>query len=1112
MNLLRFSSCRSVRQHVMHALPLLLLGALVTACGPSGSQGVVGGDAIAGDALGDGVIGDVAPATTCSPACLPGYICSQPAPNLDARCVVDPIRACSPCSADAQCLGGSCAKVDGEGPFCLIPCDPDASLCPAGFGCIASGEQHVCKPTGNSCTCRFQTEGVERPCDAGAGATCGGSQRCEPSGWQPCEAKPVTAETCNGVDDDCDGEIDESGIPTTPCTVSNAAGSCSGAWTCKGTEGLLCDAQVPASETCDGADNDCDGQTDEPWKSGKWTIGDDHCGVCGNSCAGAIENGSGVCDPTTAPPHCILANCKGGWLPGGDGTCVPIPPDPCGACTDDSQCATGMTCVTAPAGSGVSGANVCAAGCDGGCDTGFTCKETKAGKRCLPGLDVCSCTAKVVGTFRTCTTTNPLGACAGVQGCEVGGWSACSAPTPAADACNGVDDDCDGVTDEAAGDGNACVVANQEGTCVGTFFCQGGAGLSCNAKTPGPDICNGKDDNCDGKIDEGALDEATGLYLSPLHCGACDNVCPSGFGPHAAPGCSAKGKSAVCGMVCDPGWVDVNKAGWDGCECKFLSAEDQPDGVDRNCDGVDGDASKAIFVATTGSDAWPGTPEKPVKTVARGLQLATQLKRRDVYIEGGSYVGDIQLAAGVQVYGGFSKGFAKRNAKTWETIVLGQSAKAGDAVAVRCVSISGAGAATRLDGLTIVAADAVSGSSYGFWSTGCDKRVTLYNLKINAGTGGAGKPGTEASDGAFGVSGKPGLKAKDIKHSGGCKFSDYNKGGANGARTCGKIDVSGGAGGTAICPEFHDKIDAPACPVDAEWSQAIAPIEPGADGLGPSGGKGGAPGADSYIDRSNGIVTKCKATYYGCIKCETGNQKTTGASGADGLDGKAGASGKAMSSLGGVKSGKFEPLTSGEGGAGGSGSGGGGGGAAGGVEVKGCLQQSGRDDIGGSGGGGGSGGCGGTGGAGGSGGSGAFALWVVAAPSGLPVVSLVRLRGGKGGAGGQGGPGGLGGYGGFGGKGGVSAANSGKSFCTSKGGSGGSGGNGGHGGGGGGGAGGPSWPLVGVGMSKAALNAFAKGVKVEEVGVGGPGGAGGSSAGLAGAAGPTGEAKAIHRF
>ncbi len=1088
------------------AAALLLL--TLAGCGNGPGEGNGTGDVGAADAGFDGLIGDALPTTTCTPACLAGYVCAQPSPGEDARCVVDPERACQPCSADAQCLGGRCAAVGAEGAFCLLGCDPSAPDCPQGFACLSDGAKAVCAPVTGSCTCLPDDVGAARPCDAGPAATCGGQQTCTAKGWGSCAPAPVVAETCNGLDDDCDGQTDEDTAPTTPCTTTNASGTCAGAWLCAGASGLQCDAQQPAAEACDGVDNDCDGATDEPWLKGSWTIGDEHCGVCGNSCGGAFAQGTGVCDPTTAPPHCVLASCVGGWVPGPAGQCVPIPPDPCGACVDAGDCASGMACVPAPEASGVPGDKVCAAPCGAGCGDGFTCATTPAGQRCLPQADTCTCTAKSLGSSRTCTTSNDAGACSGVQSCEATGWSSCSAPVPKTDACNGIDDDCDGATDEAAGDGQTCSQQNVHGTCSGKQVCSGGAGLSCDAAIPTADVCNGLDDNCDGVTDEGALDAATGHYLSPLHCGKCDVVCPGGFGPHASPACALKSGLPTCGMACEAGWVDVNSAGWDGCECELKGDDDQPDGVDRNCDGVDGNIAKAIFVATSGSDAWAGTRSKPVRTVSRGVQLAVSTNKRDVYVEVGTYAGSLQLASGVQVFGGFAKGFAKRDPKTWETLLVGDSNAAGDTIAARCVGIAGPGPATRLDGVTLVAADATApgASSYGVWSVGCDKRVTLASLRVLAGDGAAGGAGKSGASGASGKSGTPGKKAKDIFHGGGCKPSDHNAGGLAGSRVCGDVDVSGGKGGTAICPDFHDKIHAPACPVDKDWSQTITPGEFGGVGKGPGGGLGGAPGKDSYIDRSNGLVTQCKATYYGCIKCETGNQKTTGSSGLDGGDGALGKPGQVAGGPVAVTSGRFTPAVSAGGGKGGHGGGGGGGGAAGGVEVKGCQQQSGRDDIGGSGGGGGSGGCGGLGGGGGQGGGGSFGVWL--AGSSAPTITNLQVRGGTGGAGGKGGAGGIGGYGGFGGKGGVSAAGQSITFCTAKGGSGGGGGNGGHGGGGAGGVGGPSWLLVGVGLSASELNALQKAMTVEKLGTGGAGGVGGSSAGVAGPSGTQGTAKA----
>jgi hypothetical protein len=76
---------------------------------------------------------------------------------------------------------------------------------------------------------------------------------------------PGNPETCNAVDDDCDGEVDDGfecaagatlACTTTCGTVGN--GTCSAA--CEAPTGAAC---APPAETCNGADDDCDGAVDE---------------------------------------------------------------------------------------------------------------------------------------------------------------------------------------------------------------------------------------------------------------------------------------------------------------------------------------------------------------------------------------------------------------------------------------------------------------------------------------------------------------------------------------------------------------------------------------------------------------------------------------------------------------------------------------------------------------------------------------------------------------------------------------------------------------------------------------------------------------------------------
>jgi hypothetical protein len=102
------------------------------------------------------------------------------------------------------------------------------------------------------------------------------------------------SEVCDGKDNDCDGMTDEddpfAGKACYPVGVSGCdvtAGTCSGpcklgSWACSAGR-LTCNGVVtPVLETCDNADNDCDGVVDEGYDK----LNDPRfCGGCNTSAA-----------------------------------------------------------------------------------------------------------------------------------------------------------------------------------------------------------------------------------------------------------------------------------------------------------------------------------------------------------------------------------------------------------------------------------------------------------------------------------------------------------------------------------------------------------------------------------------------------------------------------------------------------------------------------------------------------------------------------------------------------------------------------------------------------------------------------------------------------------
>jgi hypothetical protein len=121
-----------------------------------------------------------------------------------------------------------------------------------------------------------------------------------------------------------------------------------------------------------------------------------------------------------------------------------------------------------------------------------------------------------------------------MQVCETTGWGECmDEVVPAVEICNSRDDDCNGIIDDnISGTGAGCSTSMPGACQAGSMQC-GPDGLYCASLKQGSlELCNGVDDNCDGIVDNGQLccpDNIKNGSESDADCGgACLEKCPSG--------------------------------------------------------------------------------------------------------------------------------------------------------------------------------------------------------------------------------------------------------------------------------------------------------------------------------------------------------------------------------------------------------------------------------------------------------------------------------------------------------------------------------------------------------------------------------------------------------
>ena len=995
---------------------------------------------------------------TCLEECPDGWACKgvlNTASDEVFVCVPLGGSLCSPCTVDLQCNGGRCARIEDAGA-CSAVCEADGD-CPPGYACKPleandlSGSFNGCIPPNHTCSCDQTTAGLKRTCFAiNEHGKCPGFETCDPeAGWQGCSAKTPYVESCDGEDNDCDALVDEDLPLAQPCfNTVEGVGSCEGVSVCSGKDGWVCAGPVPSVEVCDYVDNDCDGAPDDPFKlSGEYTAVE-HCGACGHSCVGSVPNGTPACVPSNLGPQCGVASCNPGFFPVNGKQCLPDLQTLCQPCAAAAQCYyPGAACLALEDG------GYCTKPCTTGddCPSGYGCSPVDgAGLQCVPETGSCTCDGKNLALQRECKKEVgggdvPKVTCTGYEPCTATGWGGCVLPD---------------------------------------------------------DLCDGADNDCDGVVDNGFKDPATGKYTADDHCGQCDNTCLVLSFANGKGTCNGALPVPACQMTCDPGWSDVDQNPNDGCECHYDSATDYPYGVDSNCDGVDGEVQNAVFVAKDGNDGNPGTLEAPVSTIGKGVTLAQQKGKRDVYVATGVYVESVKLASGVAVYGGYSADFVQHEPETYETAIMGLTPTNSLPGAVNALGLGGT--TSRLDGFTVFGENGQTPgqSSYALYVRDCDSGLTLSNNRVVAGDGAAGSDGASGTKGADGKAGSAGTKAFELGKAA-CGAADTNDGGTGATGTCGGVDVGGGAGGSAVCPDWDEAYSGDTCNVSTKQTAQSAEKGKAGKNNPDGGGTGGGPGGDG--SQSSETCSKCNICHLPPAGFNSSSQNgahgDTGASGAAGSGCGAGA--------GSVSDGLWMPGTAGSGADGEHGGGGGGGGAGGGVETIGCSGTSLKySDIGGSGGGGGSAGCRGTGGGGGGGGGGSFGIFIVftAPAASLPILTGNDLLGGHGGHGGHGGAGGAGGSGGSGGNGGADGPIGSSYWCTGKGATGGDGGNGGHGGGGAGGCGGAAYAVFVTGQGGLDATPWKATNSVTVGGAAGAAGPGGYSPGKSGQSGAAGAA------
>jgi hypothetical protein len=200
--------------------------------------------------------------------------------------------------------GQACGTDAGECAFGAQQCIGGVLVCLGGKG----PSLEVCNGLDDDCDSSLDDDSIDSggPCGTNVGACLPGVLTCMNGTIECVGGTAGTAEQCNGIDDDCNGAIDD-GDPGGSGACGTDEGACeAGVEHCVGGTIVCVGGIGPTSESCDGIDNDCDGTADQLAPC----PGQSTC-VMG-SCAEPCGSGEFPCPGGQAciNNYCVLSTCE----------------------------------------------------------------------------------------------------------------------------------------------------------------------------------------------------------------------------------------------------------------------------------------------------------------------------------------------------------------------------------------------------------------------------------------------------------------------------------------------------------------------------------------------------------------------------------------------------------------------------------------------------------------------------------------------------------------------------------------------------------------------------------------------------------------------------------